>query len=73
MNIKEKFTALIGLMSVITISAYAIIFPINTTIGKILGLSGVMIYFIFTLSYIIVLPSLDKNKINGGKDHGIFQ
>jgi len=73
MNIKEKFTALIGLMSVIIISAYAIIFPINTTIGKILGLSGVMIYFIFTLSYIIVLPSLDKNKINGGKDHGIFQ
>jgi len=73
MNIKEKFTALIGLMSIITISDYAIIFPINTTIGKILGLLGVMIYFVFTLSYIIVLPSLDKNKINGGKDHGIFQ
>ena len=57
MNTKEKFTALIGLMSIITISAYAIIFPINTTIGKILGLSGVMIYFVFTLSYIIYIPS----------------
>ena len=73
MNTKEKITALIGLMSIITLSAYAIIFPINTNIGKILGLLGVMIYFVFTLSYIIVLPSLDKNKINGGKDHGIFQ
>ena len=62
MNIKEKFTALIGLMSIITLSAYAIIFPINSTFGKILGLLSVMIYFVFTLSYIIVLPSLDKNK-----------
>ena len=70
MNNKEKFTALIGLMSIIILSAYAIIFPINTTIGKILGLSCVMIYFVFTLSYIIVLPSLDKNKINGGKNNG---
>ena len=67
MNTKEKITALIGLMSIITLSAYAIIFPINSNYGKILGLSGVMVYFVFTLSYIIVLPSLDKNKTFGGK------
>ena len=69
MNTKEKITALIGLISIITLSAYAIIFPINTNIGKILGLSGAMIYFVFTLSYSIVLPSLDKNKTFGGKDN----
>lgn len=69
MNTKEKFIALIGLMSIITISAYAIIFPINSTHGKILGLLGVMIYFVFTLSYIVVLPSLDKNK-TGGRPNG---
>ena len=62
MNTKEKFVALFGLMSIITLSAYAIIFPINSNYGKILGLSGVMIYFVFTISHIIVLPSLDKNK-----------
>jgi len=41
MNTKEKFTALIGLISIITLSAYVIIFPINSTYGKILGLSGI--------------------------------
>jgi len=43
---------LLGLISVLTMSAYVIIFPINSNIGKILGLCGIMIYFVFTLHYI---------------------
>jgi len=60
---KNKLLLLFGLMSIITLSAYTIIFPINSFYGKILGLSTVMIYFVFTLNWIIVLPCMDKTKI----------
>lgn len=49
-------TLILGLFSIVALIVYVIIFPINNIIGKMFALAGVMIYFVFTLSY-----SIDEN------------
>ena len=58
---EHKISKLLGLISIVIISSYTIIFPLNTYAGKILGLLGIMVYFVFTLSWIVSLPTLEEN------------
>lgn len=51
---------LTGLMALVSLTTYSIIYPIDTYLGKMFGLTGLMLFFVFTLQNIIVLPCMDK-------------
>lgn len=62
----KVLTITIGLLAICSLITYTVQYFYNIEWFKGFGLCGIFLYLIFIVLSFIVLPSLDKNKQNGG-------